>query len=63
MAKVLSWRNIAVIRELCCRRKSHHTSHDPPEPDELAATDLPEDATDWTYDPSEPRYCVCNQVS
>jgi len=21
------------------------------------------DNTDWTYDPNEPRYCICNQVS
>ena len=20
-------------------------------------------ARDWTYDPNEPRYCLCNQVS
>lgn len=21
------------------------------------------DNPDWTYDPNEPRYCICNQVS
>jgi inhibitor of growth protein 3 len=21
------------------------------------------EGSDWTYDPNEPRYCVCNQVS
>ncbi|KAL7647307.1 UNVERIFIED_CONTAM: hypothetical protein RMT77_000902 [Armadillidium vulgare] len=37
----------------------------------LPSDDLPHDAVvdplvespDWTYDPNEPRYCVCNQVS
>ena len=27
------------------------------------ATDDGQQPADWTYDPNEPRYCVCNQVS
>jgi hypothetical protein len=26
-------------------------------------TDPNADNPDWTYDPNEPRYCICNQVS
>ncbi|MCL4132786.1 UNVERIFIED_CONTAM: hypothetical protein GTU68_059458 [Idotea baltica] len=43
----------------------------PPPRDPAPSEDLPQDAVmdplidnpDWTYDPNEPRYCVCNQVS
>ncbi|XP_046394300.1 inhibitor of growth protein 3 [Ischnura elegans] len=38
----------------------------PPPPAEESSTDQVNDANDdpdWTYDPNEPRYCICNQVS
>jgi len=28
-----------------------------------SAAQVDPDNTDWTYDPNEPRYCICNQVS
>ncbi|XP_044739485.1 inhibitor of growth protein 3 [Chrysoperla carnea] len=35
----------------------------PPTSENVAAGDAVVDDADWTYDPNEPRYCICNQVS
>lgn len=51
------------------KRKSQHTQNQdltPQPPEELieeTVIDTTVEAPDWTYDPSEPRYCLCNQVS
>lgn len=38
------------------------TPDTPPSAAEVVAGEVVDDA-DWTYDPNEPRYCICNQVS
>ena len=52
------------------KRKSQHTQQHQElltqPPDEIIEETVVEstvEAPDWTFDPSEPRYCLCNQVS
>lgn len=35
----------------------------PPSPQVEAVQAVATEEVDWTYDPNEPRYCICNQVS
>lgn len=35
----------------------------PPSPQVDATQAAASEDADWTYDPNEPRYCICNQVS
>lgn len=38
-------------------------SPSPEEYGDSGALDESGQNADWTYDPNEPRYCICNQVS
>lgn len=56
-----------IFKHFCNRRAAAAASPviEAPQEEEVPVVDsnLDPENPDWTYDPNEPRYCICNQVS